>query len=325
MKKTWTILIAVLTTMFLLGGCGEMTLEEKVAKVQKANTITTQDVIDLMKLEGLEVKEVDTDATFHEKWPNAVLVQVNDTHYVALKSFEENLWEREKIRRDMGWESRFFVKPDDKNAAVNYIGYTYVSENSDHWVASYELAAKNIVALIVPVYPLDISKKSHTEQLVEIKRITAINDTLKNIFYNHINAMIQEEILLETENFTISGTLSYYATGIVDKLAEREWIYYDARTWLNCDIVCSDAFMEQYEGMEYKVEVGRPDNWRNSHGNMSSSGILEAEDRSIDLPSCNTEDVLWSEPEGKPIYILTITIGDDFIETIQLDPNVIKN
>ena len=323
MKKTWKIIIAVLATIFLLSGCGEVTLEEKVAKVQKANTITTQDVIDLMELEGLEVKEVDTDATFNENWPNAVLVQVNDTHYVALKNFEENLWDLKSLRRKIGWQGSFGSSFDENNA-VRYISQYYNLYPAGIYVYSSEYTAKNIVALVLPLYPDNMAELSPEEQYAVMDKLNEVSKRLQRVFYSDINAMIQEEILLETENFTISGTLSYYATGIVDKLAEREWTYYDARTWLNCDIVCSDAFMEQYKGMEYKVEVGRPDNWRNSHGNMSSGGILEAEHRGIDLPSCNTEDVLWSEPEGKPIYTLTITIGDNFIETIQLEPNVVE-
>ena len=322
MKKIWTIVIAVLAALFLLSGCGEVTLEEKMEQVQKANTIKVQDIIDLMELEGLEVNKVATDDTFNKNWPNAVLVKVNDTHYVALKSFEENLWDLKSLRHKIGWQGGIGGSYDE-HTAVWYISQYYNLYPAGIYVYSSEYTAKNIVALVLSLYPDNMAELSIEEQYAVMDELNEVRKGLQRVFYKDINAMIQEDILIETENFTIRGTLSYYATGIVDKLAEREWTYYDARTWLNCDIVCSDAFIEQYEGMEYKVEVGRPDNWRNTHGSMSSGGILEAEHRSIDLPSCNTEDVLWSEPEGKPIYTLTITIGDDFTEIIQLEPNVI--
>ena len=93
MKKHWIVAI-LLTIAFVLSGCGEVTLEEKIAQVREDNTITVQDVIDLMKLEGLEVEKMTPSSEFQSRWPNGEVVKINDTHYMALQAFEENLNQR---------------------------------------------------------------------------------------------------------------------------------------------------------------------------------------------------------------------------------------
>lgn len=316
MKKHMMKLIAVcMVGMVLLTGCGELTLEEKVTQVQQANTIKVQDVIDLMELEGLTVDKVATDREFQQNWPDAVLVQVNDTHYVALKNFEENLWDRRSAMSEIGWEGGLTGDDD----AVQYIGQHYMGYEAASWVPSGEYAAKNIVALVLPIYPDNMSELSRDDQSAWLEKLNGVSKTLQRVFYHDINGIVQEAIAIENDNFTITGTLSYYATGVVDESAEREWTYYDAHSWLDCEIVCSDALWEQYQGAEYTVAVERPENWRNAHGSMSQSGVLDAPDKHIDLPNCYTDEVLWSAPEGKPVYALTFQIAD-FTETIYLEP-----
>ena len=64
--------------MLLLTGCGQsMTLEEKVAEVQGKNEITTQDVVQLLKLEGLAVEKQKVSAEFAELCPDTEVYKVN--------------------------------------------------------------------------------------------------------------------------------------------------------------------------------------------------------------------------------------------------------
>ena len=320
MKKIWTIVIAVLAALFLLSGCGEVTLEEKMEQVQKANTIKVQDIIDLMELEGLEVNKVAADDTFNNNWPNAVLVKVNDTHYVALKSFEENLWDRRNATSKIGWEGGFGSSLDENNA-VRYIGQKYKTYPTGGYVPSYEYAAKNIVALVLPLYPDNIAELSKEEQYAVMEHINEVSTVIKNVFYYDINGMLSWKVAAESDNFKIDGTVYFYATGVVDEKAEREWTYYDAHTWLDCDVVCSDAIWEQYEGSAYEVRVKDPDGWTYSRGSGSSRSVLEYEDKKLNTPNCQTHEVLWSAPEKAPAYEMTITVVD-ITETFLLEPTI---
>ena len=319
MKKIWTLVITVLVALFLLSGCGEITLEEKMERVQKANTIKVQDIIDLMELEGLEVNKVATDDTFQENWPNAVLVQVNETHYVALKSFEENLWDRRTATNKIGWEGDFGSSLDENNA-VRYIGQKYKTSPTEGYVPSSEYTAKNIVALVLPICPDNLAELSMEEQYAVMEHINDVSTVIENVFYFDVNGLLSWRVAAESDNFKIDGTLHYYATGVVDEKSEREWIYYDAHTWLDCDVVCSDAIWEQYEGSAYEVRVKDPDEW-STGGFAASRSVLEYENKKLNTPNCQTHEVLWSAPEKAPVYEMTITIGD-ITETFLLEPTI---
>ncbi|MBQ2777457.1 MAG: hypothetical protein IJF50_08130 [Peptococcaceae bacterium] len=318
MKKRFVMMIMMIS-MLLLSGCGELTLEEKMEQVQKANTITVQDVIDLMELEGLQVETVSIKPEFHKYWPGAVIVSVNDSYYVALKSFDENLWEREKAKYDIGWVGGFGGFANDINA-VQYIGHNYMGYEAEQWVSSSEYYAKNLVSLAMPVFPANVSELSVEEYSAVIEELSGVASVIQRVFYKDINGMIQDEVVAKSENFTITGTLSYYATGVVDEKAEREWTYYDARTWFDGEIACSDAIWEQYEGEAYRIDVEYPDQWKNSTGSLGQGGILMIENQ-MSMPNFHTNDILWSAPEEKPIYTMTITIGD-ITETFHLKPEI---
>ena len=316
MKKRFVMMIMMISMLFL-SGCGEMTLEEKVAKVQEANTITVQDVIDLMELEGLQVEKVTPSNEFQTRWPDGKLVKVNDTLYMAMKSFDENLWERRNAASDIGWSANFGIDPNDEKNVLSYIGREYMGY--DTWVYSSELCGKNIIALLLPIYPDNLSELTRDEQYAALEKIAADRDVLKRVFYYDINSMITQEVSAESENFKITGTLHYYATGVVDEKAEREWTYYDARTWLDAELVCSDAVWEQYQGAEYEVSVEKPDDWVNGGGRSIDRSVLEYEDKRLSMPSMSTEDIMWKAPEHAPVYVLTVKIGD-IEETFHLKP-----
>jgi len=316
MKKRFVMMIMMIS-MLLLSGCGELTLEEKMEQVQKANTITVQDVIDLMELEGLQVEKVTPSNEFQTRWPDGKLVKVNDTLYMAMKSFDENLWERRNAASAIGWSANFGIDPNDEKNVLSYIGREYMGY--DTWVYSSELCGKNIIALLLPIYPDNLSELTRDEQYAALEKIAADRDILKRVFYNDINGMITQEVSAESENFKITGAVHYYATGVVDKTSEREWTYYDARTWLDAELVCSDAVWEQYQGAEYEVSVENPDGWEYGGGRGINRSALEYEDKRLNMPNMSTTDVMWKAPEGAPVYVLTVKIGD-IEETFRLEP-----
>ncbi len=323
MKKKGIAAIFIFATM-LLSGCGEMTLEEKVAKVQKANTITTQDVIDLMELEGLQVETVTPSDTFRNQWPNGVLVKVNGKHYLAMQSFDENLYQREKVLDDTGWDNNFFNRVGDQTDEVSnvlvVVGKDHINYDDGQWVHATTFYGKNIVAYLIYDYSEVYDAATSEEMLKVTEEIDAVKDPVSRVFYKDINQLITEEIAVESENFNITGTLSYYQTGVTDEQAERERTYYDAKTWFQGTLVCSDAIWEQYQGEEYEVTLERPDEWAYGSGKTIHRSTLEYEDKKMGIPNGTTEEILWSAAKGTPIYVLTIQIGD-IVETFKLEPN----
>ncbi len=320
-KKKWVAVVCIVTAM-LLSGCGEVTLEEKVAKVQSSNTITVQDVMDLMELEGLEITQLATDAGFKKHWPDAVLLNVNDNIYVALQSFDENLYNRKSVLRDTGWYAGFGTSigdPSEPMIAVNYIGTKYLGYDENWWINSAEYWGKNIVALTVPVFPENFEQMSYEEQYAVMNEINATSSGIKRVFYNDINGMITETIMLSSDNFTVEGTLHYYATGVMDEDSARKPVYYDVRTWLNCTVEFSDAIMSKYEGEKYEIKLIRPNDWEYGGGSSWTASTVEPYQNKVDIPNRQTEDIRGSAPENPPVYELIVTVGD-ITETFLMEP-----
>ena len=318
-KLIGLLFINIMLSMVLVG-CGEVTLEEKTAKVQKANTIAVQDVIDLMELEGLEVTKLATDAELEKRWSDAVLLKVNENHYVALKSFEENLHNRKSVMREIGWQGGFGRTnsyPGESLSAVEYIGYEYIGYDTKQWIPSAEYCGKNIVALALPVYPENVAELSEEEQYALLEEISETSSGIQRVFYNDINGMITETIAMSSDNFTVEAVLYYYATGMIDESSKGKPVYYDARTWLKGSITVSDAIMEQYEGEQYKLKLEHPEGWKYGGGFVSTSSDLDKEDNQLEFPNTQTAEIIGQAPEGAPVYKLTI---GDITETFTLEP-----
>ena len=323
MKKIWTVLAVFALSIVLLSGCGEMTLEEKRAEVQAANNITIQDVLDLMELEGLRVEMVTPCDVFQQQWPNAELVKVNEKHYLALQSFEENLNKREQLMRDIGWyESPHSVVGEDADVpnVATVIGEEHIGYKDGNWVAAKEYYGKNIVAILVygntEIYNLSTVEK----QLEETEKIKEMSDGLARVFYDDINGMITEEIALESENFKVTGTLSYYQTGVIDNSTSTERTYYDTRTTFNGMVECSDAILEEYQGTEYETILKDPEEWTHANSTATLYGTIDLDDKELDIVYGNTEEILWKKAENAPVYELAVKIGD-ITETFQLKPD----
>lgn len=312
----------VLCLSFVLSGCGTMTLEEKVEKVQKANTITTQDVIDLMELEGLEVEKLSPDSAFETRWPNGELLKINGTHYLALQSFEENLYERESVVRDTGWyyDRRSHVDADDQDkvSVSSWIGKEYLGYEEEEWIAAKEFCGKNIVAIVVYAFPADTMSEEETQAAIDC--IDLVADSLHRVFDDDINRILTEEVVVENENFKVALTLQYYQTGVTDKNYAKERTYYDMYTRLNGEIVCSDWILEQYQGEGCYIIVEPSNEWRGNLEESAMHTVLGDTGKKILIPTVNTEAILWDAAEGMPAYQLTIKVGD-LLQTIPIAPD----
>lgn len=319
MRKRWLIGI-VLCLGFVLSACGTMTLEEKVEKVQKANTITIQDVIDLMELEGLEVEKLSPDSAFETWWPNGELLKINGTHYLALQSFEENLYEREIVIRDTGWyydrKSQVDVDGKENVSVSSWIGKEYLGYEDELEIAAKEFYGKNIVAIVVYDFPISTMSEEETQRAIDC--IDTVADSLHRVFDDDINHMFTEKVVTENEKFKVALTLQYYQTGVTDKKSAKGKTYYDMYTRLNGKIVCSDSILEQYQGEECYIIVEPSNEWSGRLKNSTMHTVLDDTCKEILIPNVTTEAILLEAAEGMPSYQLTIKVGD-LLQTISID------
>jgi len=325
-KKGIAVFAAVLILAVGISGCLQVgdesaALSAKIADVRQANTITTQDVVDLMELEGLEVSKVLPSSEFKKYWPNGKLLKVNTAHYVALQSFDENINQREYTMSKTGWKTAWSMQSDKAPTVVQQIGKDYLGMNDGDWITSHEFYGKNIVAFVVYAFPEDAAEMTQEEVQAELDKIDIVTEGLKRVFYNDINNLVSEKVAAESDNFQITGTVHYYQTGVVDEQSPNKWTYYDARTWLECDIIFSDTIWQQYQGVEYEVRIPDPEDWTYGSRLRTTRSVIEGADKKVPIPNEKTNEILRKAAEGTPIYELTITIGDgDIEETLRLEP-----
>lgn len=323
MKKRLAALIIFLAIFSLFTGCGKTKSEEKVSDLQNSNTITVQDVTELMELEGLKIENLTPSNEFKEKWPKGELIKINGEHYMALQSFEENLWERKSVMRDTGWFSRDFSAGDENDISVtaqlakDYLNYR---KNSDFYSSS-SFSGKNLSAILLYSFPENINEMSKEEMDLVFNKISSISDTLKRVFDKHINNISEEEIFLKSENFEISGTLSFYQTGVIDETSDEAEIFYDAHSAFLGEVKCSDEVWEKYKGQEYEITAESPKTWTIFPETSTLSSTVPLENNILDIPNCHTEEILWTKAEDIPSYTITIKIGD-LSETFQITPDL---
>ena len=175
MKKRLIALLILAMGFSLLTGCGKMTLEEKKAEIQSSNRITVQDVTELMALEGLKIEKLTPSNEFKENWPKGELVKINDEHYMALQSFEENLWDRKSIMYDTGWLSRRFSAEDESQISVDaQITKDYLNYDEDYLVYSSSFSGKNVSAILVYSFPENINEISQEERDIVFDKISKL-------------------------------------------------------------------------------------------------------------------------------------------------------
>ena len=189
MRKCSIAAILVVSLMLLSGCGGEMTLEDKIADVQKKGEVSIEDVLTLMELEGLEYEIVEPSEDFRVNWPDVTICEVGSAHYFLLGSFAVGE-ERTALKSDCGWWRMAPLSESAKNAPfiLDRLEQDFALENIDVVHVAY-LDGKNIAGQLIPVIRQDMTDAEWDAVNKENKEVYS---TLERIFVQYINGNVAE-------------------------------------------------------------------------------------------------------------------------------------
>ena len=189
MKKLW-ITTMVLLLLTVLSGCGgELTLEDKITEVQKQEEISTEDVLELMQLDGMDYEVIEPSEAFHKNWPDVTICKMGDTHYLLLSSFVMGE-ERTAAKNACGWWRMSPLSETDKNAPfiLNQFEQDFALEDIDVVHVGY-WDGKNIAGQLIPGIRQDMTRE---ERDVLNERHREIVSAMNRIFNQYINGEMVE-------------------------------------------------------------------------------------------------------------------------------------
>ena len=291
-------IITIALLMLLLTGCGP-TLEERIAEVQAKNTITTADVVELLKLEGLDVKQQTPTAEFKNKWPDAEVYKVGGENLILIQTFEGSLNERNSFVREMEWDIRTTYSPEVIQNILNAYkpdGGIYAPMN---WYGG-----KNIVALYVNYYSAEALEENDFEYGLDSR------NSVKKVFRVDINDMRKNNYTTVGENFAVTAYMDSYQTPYsYDK--PYKGTQYDFYLESEIELQFFDDVLEQYQGsdLEYKItgpKIGSRQSGQTGHTNVREQLTVTMKD----------ENIIHVPHTGPIQYEVTVTIGDDITETL---------
>jgi len=194
MKKLW-IATMVLLLLAVLSGCGgDMTLEEKIAEVQKQTEISTEDVLALMTMENMDYEVIEPSEAFSEKWPDVTICKLGDTHYLLLSSFIVGE-QRTAAKNECGWWRMAPLSESAENAPfiLDQLAQDFALENIDMVHVGY-WDGKNIAGQLIPAIRQDMTSE---EWDVLNERNLEINSSMERIFNQYINGETVKQYQLE--------------------------------------------------------------------------------------------------------------------------------
>lgn len=300
-QKRWTgVLTMLLVLALFLGGCGN-SLESKVAAVQKANTITVEDVVSLLELEGLTLEKQQPNEAFAAQWPDTVAYRVNGENLLLLQSFAEDLQTREKRLQEIGWYgNERFSRPEDVAVLQQAIAQFQPAEESYLWPILYQ--GKNIVAWYVMFVETDGSTQE------EMDAVSQTNDVVRRVFQSDINNMQTETFTETTEHFTVQLTIESYQT----PLTVEERTLYDTYLSAVVAVQMDDGLLAQYEGQPFSATAEA------LSGTFSASKKGDALwSKGFSLSVEREHEIDWSLREQPARYLVTVTVGD-LTETVEI-------
>ncbi len=207
--------------------------------MQKANTITVEDVVSLLELEGLTLEKQQLNEAFAAQWPDTVAYRVNGENLLLLQSFAEDLQSREKRLQEIGWYgNERFSRPEDV-VLQQAIAQFQSAEESYLWPILYQ--GKNIVAWYVMFVETDGSTQE------EMDAVSQTNDVVRRVFQSDINNMQTETFTETTEHFTVQLTIESYQT----PLTVEERTLYDTYLSAVVAVQMDDGLLAQYEGQPF--------------------------------------------------------------------------
>ena len=189
MKKLWITTMVLLLLMVLSGCGGDMTLEDKIAEVQKKTEIRTEDVLALMTMDGMDYEVMEPSEAFSENWPDVTICKIGDTHYLLLSSFVMGE-QRTAAKNECGWWYMAPLPETDKNAPfiLDQLEQDFALEDIDV-VHVGDWDGKNIAGQLIPVIRQDMTKE---ERDVLNERHREIDSAMNRIFNQYINGEMVE-------------------------------------------------------------------------------------------------------------------------------------
>lgn len=189
MKKLWIAMVTLLLLMVLSGCGGEMTLEDKIAEVQKKTEIRTEDALALMTMDGMDYEVLEPSEAFSENWPDVTICRIGDTHYLLLSSFVTGE-RRTAAKNECGWWRMAPLSETDKNAPfiLEQLEQDFSLEDIDV-VHVGDWDGKNIAGQLIPVIRQDMTDEDWD---VLNGRHLEIDSAMDRIFNQYINGEMVE-------------------------------------------------------------------------------------------------------------------------------------
>lgn len=318
-------MLLVFLVGMLVGGCGT-NLEQKIEAVREKKVLAIQDVADLIQLEGMDIQKQTPSAAFVEKWPDTVIYKVDGKNLLLVQSFEEELWKRDSIFREIGWKGDDFFELE-RAADVVKQAMTDNPLKFGEYRRAEMYRGKNIVAwYVVSGFSMEqVASESiikslgwrHMGQYVYYmnsrmrwNEITATMKTVEHVFQSDINDLKTEQFEKKGENFIVHATVNHYETPVTVGAYTMYEYYLDAQF----EVQVTEALLEQYRGQEIHVSVKGPlqGSYR-THGASLGTALNE---RNIDEITFGGEYGVGGEPCDDTIgFEVTVAVGD-MAETI---------
>lgn len=308
-QKILTV-IAIALLALLLTGCGP-TLKEKIAEVQASSTITTADVVELLELEGLEVKLQKAGYAIHKSLKGVNVYKLDGENLLFLINFDGAPWERDNYLSDLGLRYAWYWGSDAKTEQICSIVQEFKPETGNYSIG-YDFAYKNILAVYVTY--LGVTEEMSRDEISEKLDIAAATTgKVRKVFLEDMNDMQTSEYTADGQYFTAKVT-SYFSQVPYEYDSRLMYIYLEDS---KCTVFLNEDIAEQYQGQKFEICFKGPlEGPAASSGSHGLGGTID-NTMSFALGSSREHTGYSKEPYAGPIqYEVTLTIGDGITETL---------
>ena len=292
--------------MLLLTGCGQsMTLEEKVAEVQGKNEITTQDVVQLMKLEGLSVEKQKVSAEFAELCPDTEVYKVNGDNLLLMKATEGSLYDRDKELQEKDWNHYWFDQ-ENPSAALQQLQKDCGLEKNKYY-SGRDYAGKNIIAGYFANIDVELFEENVTQEVAyeKMEAAAALAEKVSHVFDYDINGIREYAVTAEGKYFSVAGTLYFSQT----PYTAGKSTMYDVFTDIRYTATVKDEIFAKYQGQDMTLESTGPiNNIIGTTGAVRQSGQLL--EKKLYSGQNDNRNIIGQEYTGPIQYEVTFSVGD---------------
>ena len=308
------LLLAMIILLALgLTGCGP-TLDEKIAEVREKNTLNTSDVVELLELEGVEVKQQKAGAAIHEAWEGVNVYKLDGENLLFLTQFDGAPWERDnhlyelQLSDTWAWNLQK-EQPEPIRCAVQQL-----KPETGYYSMAKTFAYKNIIGLYIPYIPIDAQNPPTQEEMQAV--IDRVTETKNNVYRTFWKDMLDMEIV----TYTADG--QYFSTEVTSYFGQVPYTYNDRLMYeyletSKCLIELHEDVAQQYQEETITISFGGP-----LEGPFTKSGsqnLRTSVNKTLSYSmNASRENIGYGkEPYTGPIqYEVTVTIGDTISETL---------